>query len=205
MNVILRLLFVAATFSFWTTCASAEASAVQDGGFEFSHFLRHRPLDLSQLLGKHFSVVVPGATWVRLPIPEEYKDPAIKYGVFVRGKDLHDYMMNWDFMTDAYCVSNDSMFLLFFNKGFIFRAELRYLPDSFTGAINYDQPESCADEAPIFRMIAKKLGGSVIVRQGSHELTQYTSKYVLKLGTSSVRDAVLFWELRGGPSLSPKF
>jgi hypothetical protein len=97
------------------------------------------------------------------------------------------------------------MFLLFFNKGFVFRAELRYLPNSFAGAINSDHPEFCADEAPIFRMIAKKLGGSVIVRHGSHELTQYTSKYVLKLGTTSVRDAVLFWELRGGPSLSPKF
>ena len=112
-------------------------------------------------------------------------------------------MTNWDFMTDAFCVSHYSMFLLFFNRGFVFKIELMYLPDSFTGALNSDDPEFCADEAPIFRMIAKKLGGSIIERKGSHELTQYTSKYILKLGTGG-RDAVLSWELRGGPSV-PKF
>jgi hypothetical protein len=204
MNALLRLFLAVAASSFWPSCARAEvvpSSAVQNRGFEFSHFLRHRPLDLSQLLGKHFSLVVPGAVWASLPIPEEYKDRAIKYGKFVGGKNLRDYMKSWDFMTDSYCVSRESMFLLFFNRGFVFKVELRYLPDSFRGAISSDDPEFCADEAPIFRMIAKKLGGSGIVRQGSHELTQYTTKYVLKLGTSVNAAAGLSWELRGGPSL----
>jgi hypothetical protein len=202
MNFILRFALAASGF-WWTTCGRAEdkaALALQNGAFEFSHFLRYRPLDLSQLLGKHFSEVVPGATWDGLPIPEEYKNPAIKYGVFAR-EDLHNYMRNWDFMTDDYCVSQYSMFLLFFNTGFVFKVELRYIPDSFTGAIHSDDPRFCADESPIFKMIAKKLGGTVLNRQRSYELTQYTSKYVMKLGAGE-RNTDLSWDLRGGPSLT---
>ena len=197
---------MASAFFCWPASLSAEDEprlAAQSDASTFSHFLRYRPLDLDQLLGKHFSEVAPGATWERLPVPEEFKNSTIKYGVFARAEDLHDYMRNWEFMTDPYCVSNYSMFLLFFNRGYVFKVELRYIPDSFTGTINSDDTRFCSDETPVFKMIARKLGGSVILRQGSYELTQYTNKYFMKLGTGE-RTTDLSWDLRGGPSL-PKF
>jgi hypothetical protein len=205
MNVISTLVIVAGAFFFSAAVLDAEERslpAAQNGPFEFTHFLRDRPLDLGQLLGKHYSEVAPGTSWESLPIPEEYQNPAIRYGVFVR-PDLHDYMKSWDFMTDDYCVSNYSMFLMFFNRGFVFKVELRYMPDSFTGTVKSDIPSFCADESPIFKMIARKLGGTVIVRQGSYEVARYNSKYVMTLVTGEhITD--LSWNLRGGPSL-PNF
>jgi|SRR6516162_8105557 len=205
MNVIFRFVLVASAFFCWPASLRAENEprlAAQGDASTFSHLLRYRPLDLDQLLGKHFGQVAPGATWEGLPVPEEFKNSTIKYGVFAR-EDLHDYMRNWEFMTDAHCVSSYSQLLLFFNRGYVFKVELRYIPDSFAGVIKSDDPRFCSDETPIFQMIARKLGGSVILRQGSYELMQYTNKYLMKLGTAE-RATDLSWDLRGGPSL-PKF
>jgi hypothetical protein len=184
------------------TAAERTLSATQDKPFEFSHLLKERPLDLDQLLGRHISEVVPGQNWEALPSPEEFKNPAIKYGVFAR-EDLHDYMKTWDFMTDAFCISSYSMFLLFFNKGFVFKVELRLIPDSFTGAVKSTDPKYCADETPVFRMIARRLGGTIVARESASEVTKYTSKYVMTLGTGG-RVTDLSWNLRGAPS-SPNF
>ncbi len=205
MNIILSIVLVAAASIFSAVAVGAEEkslSATQNKPFEFSHFLRDRPLDLGLLLGRHISEVAPETTWESLPVPEEYKNPAIRYGVFAR-PDLHDYMKSWDFMTENYCVSNYSMFLMFFNRGFVFSVELRLLPDSFAGSVKPDDPKYCADETPVFRMIARKLGGTIIARGNSYELTRYTSKYVMTLGTGE-RTTGLSWNLRGGPSL-PNF
>jgi hypothetical protein len=206
MRVIVTLALAAGASFSWAVSAGAEEKslpAAQNDRLDFRRFLRYRPLDLGQLLGRHFSEVVPGANWEGLPVPEEYKNPALRYGVFVRGVDLHGYMKDWDFMTDLYCVSSYSMFLMFFNRGFVFRIEFRYVPDSFTGTVKSDEPGFCADETPIFNMISKKLGGTVVVRQGVHELTQYTNQYLVKLSTDG-HYADLSWDLRGGPSL-PNF
>jgi hypothetical protein len=205
MNSVLALALVAAASLFSAAAVGADdksLSADQNKPFEFSRLLKNRPLDLGQLLGRHISEVVPGTSWESLPIPEEYKNPAIRYGVFARS-DLHEYMKNWDFMTEDYCVSNYSMFLIFFNRGFVFSVELRLLPDSFAGSIKIDDPKYCADETPVFRMIARKLGGTIIARGNSYELTRYTSKYVMTLGTGE-QTTGLSWNLRGGPS-SPNF
>jgi hypothetical protein len=205
MNVILTAVFVAAVSIFLAVAVGAEnksLSAAQNKPFEFSQFLKDRPLDLGQLLGKHISEVAPGTTWESLSIPEEYKNPTIRYGVFAR-PDLRDYMKTWDFMTDDYCVSNYSMFLMFFNRGFVFRVELRLLPDSFAGSVKTDDPKYCADETSVFRMIARKLGGTIVERGNSYELTRYTNKYVMTLGTGE-RTTDMSWNLRGGPS-SPNF
>ena len=183
MDLFSTLILAAAASFFWAAAVEAQEKllpAAQNGSFEFTYFLRERPLDLGQLLGKHFSEVAPvrpraggpfrgKITWKDLSVPEEYKNPAIRYGVFVR-PGLRDYMKSWDFMTDDYCVSNYSMFLMFFNRGFVFKVELRYISDSFGATAKSDDPKFCADEIPIFNMIAKKLGGTVIVRQGSHSL-----------------------------------
>src|SRR5262249_3108228 len=149
MNVIIAVVLATIASSFWAASAGAEEkllSTAQNNAFEFTHFLRYQPLDLEQLLGKHFSEVVPGLTWDRLPIPEEYKNSTIRYGVFARGEDLHYFMKDWDFMTDNYCISKDSKFLLFFNRGFVFKVELRYMPDSYYASMKSDDPASCADE-----------------------------------------------------------
>jgi hypothetical protein len=173
-------------------------SATRNKPFEFSYFLKEHPLELGQLLGRHISEVVPDMAWESLPSPEEYKNPAIRYGVFAR-QDLYGYMKAWDFMTDDYCVSSYSMYLMFFNKGFVFKVEIRLIPDSFTGSVKSDDPKYCADESPVFKMIARKLGGTVLARGNSYELTKYTTKYVLSLATGGgVTD--LSWNLRGGPS-----
>ena len=66
-------------------------------------------------------------------------------------------------------------------------------------------PGLCDDETPIFRMIARKLGGYVAVRKDYYEMTQYTTEYIMRL-TSAIgeRNTDLTWDLRGGPS-SPNF
>jgi hypothetical protein len=201
MNVKTRYLV---TIGVFLCCLTADADAADDAvatasnsTVQFDQVLRYQPLDLSALLGRHFTEVAPGAIWEELPVPEEYKNPSIRYGVFSRANDLHDYMKDWKFLSEKYCVSNYSMFLMFFNRGFVFKVELRYIPDSFTGAINADDPRFCADETPIFEMLAKKLNGTVISRQGSRELVQYTSKFIMKLGTGE-RTTDLSWDLRGG-------
>jgi hypothetical protein len=131
-------------------------SAADDTPFEFTHFLRDRPLELGELLGKHFSEVVPQEVWGSLPSPEEYKNPAIKYGVYARS-DLHEYM------------------------------------------------KFCADETPIFTMIARILGGGISAKLDHEELTEYTEKYVMRATTGTgEHNADLSWDLRGGPS-SPNF
>jgi hypothetical protein len=108
-------------------------------------------------------------------------------------------MKEWDFLTDEYCVSSHSMFLLFFNRGFVFKVELRYMPDSYSGSIRSDDSSYCADETPIFRMIAKKIGGTVVRRGNSEELVRYTSNSIMILGAGA-GIADLSWNLRGGPS-----
>jgi hypothetical protein len=194
MKGLATLLLIASTY-----ISSAALYAEQSGGpYEFSDFLRNRPLELGQLLGKHLSEVAPDATWESLPIAEEYKNSSIRYGVFVR-ESLHDYMKAWSFMTDDYCVSTNSFFLIFFNRGFVFRVELRFLPDSFTGSINSNSPQHCADETPVFRMIAKALGGKVTVRDNSYELVRYSNNYLMILNAGG-GNASLNWHLRGGPS-----
>jgi hypothetical protein len=166
------------------------------------HFLKDRPQDLDQLLGRHISEVAPNEVLESLPIPEEYKDPTIRYGVFAR-PDLRKYMKGWDFLTDEYCVSSYSMFLMFFNRGVVFKVELRYIPDSFGGSVSSADPQYCADETPIFRMLAGKFGGTVIDRGSSHELIKITEKYVMTLSTGGGVTGAS-WDLRGGPS-SPNF
>ncbi|MGY4282640.1 hypothetical protein ACVWXO_001860 [Bradyrhizobium sp. LM2.7] len=184
--------------------ARAEQSATPDTdqNFKFSHFLKERPLDLDQLLGKHISAVAPGTAWESLSIPEEYKNATIRYEVFAR-EDLRGYMKSWDFLTGEYCVSKYSMFLLFFNRGFVFKVELRFMPDSYAGKVRSDDPGYCADEAPIFLMIAKKLGGTIVSRDNSEELVRFTDKSIMVLGTGGgITD--LSWTLRGSPG-SPAF
>jgi hypothetical protein len=201
MNIPAALAVAVATsfFSAANVDAQGQSSpAAPVGRFDFRPFLRYHPLELSQLLGKHFSEVVPGVDWEGMPSPEEYKNPSIKYAVFVRDADLHDYMKTWDFMTGEYCVSSYSMFIIYFNKGFVFKVELRYMPDSYTGLIKSTDPRICLDETPIFTMIANKLGGTKISHPGYDEVTQYKSTYITTLSTRG-HNADLSWDLRGGP------
>jgi hypothetical protein len=175
--------------------AAEPASPVQAFQFEFTSFLRDRPLELDQLLGKHFSEVVPAQPWDSLSTPEECKNKSIKYDAFAPGP----FMQNWDFMSEPYCVSQHSWFLLFFNRGFVFRVELRFVSDSFEGQIESNDPTFCGDETPIFAAIAKKLGGSVTPARGRHEIKRYTDTYVMTLWTGD-HNTVWSWDLRGGPS-----
>jgi hypothetical protein len=170
--------------------------------FEFSTIARKRPLELHQLLGRHISEVVPGVNWQSLPIPEEFMNLAIRYHAFGR-EDLAKYMTAWEFLTEDYCISSTSWFLLFFNRGFIFQVELRMMPDSYSGALGGRPPIFCGDETPVFKMLAKQLGGSVLPQGSSSVLIRQTDKYFMTLGTGDGKTD-LIWRLRGGPS-SPKF
>jgi hypothetical protein len=169
--------------------------------FDFRDILRRRPLELCQLLGRHFSEVAPGVNWEQLAKPEDYKNASVRYGVFSRGADLQDRMKEWSFKGDKICVSSYSMFLLFFNRGYVFKVELRYIPDTFTGTVAPNAPGFCADEKPIFDMIAKELGLRIIEQKdGVYKVMHYTS---LSLMTLSTGGGVTDWscDLRGGPSL----
>jgi hypothetical protein len=207
MKFIFRIALVAGAPLFLAVAAGSEEKshpAADDTPFEFTHFLRDRPLELGELLGKHFSEVVPQEVWGSLPSPEEYKNPAIKYGVYARS-DLHEYMKSWKFLTRDYCVSDYSMFLMFFNRGFVFKVELRYLPDTYTGVVKPSDPKFCVDETPIFTMIAGILGGGITAKLDHEELMRYTEKYIMRMATGTgEHNTDLTWDLRGGPS-SPNF
>ena len=194
MRFLLPLLLITSVCMF-----SAGAVHTEESKFEVSDLLRNRPLELHRLLGRHFSEVICGTSWEQLPIPyDAYRDPDIRYVVFANHEKLRDYMKAWSFMTDNYCVSTNSFFLIFFNKGFVFRVEFRYLPDTFAGRVDSNRPQHCADLAPIFTMIAKELGGSVIVRDNFYELVRFTDKYLM-ISNAGGGNASLNWYLRGGP------
>ena len=91
------------------------------------------------------------------------------------------------------------MFLLFFNKGFVFRVELRYMPDSYTGTVRSTEPGFCGDEAPIFHMFAQSIGIEVKEQKETYTITKYSDKYIMRL---TVADHItdITWDLRGGPS-----
>jgi hypothetical protein len=185
---------------FFASAAQVGAEALtrsQATAFEFSHFLRNRPLELGRLLGKHLSEVAPEQSLADLPVAEEFKNPSIRYGVFARPP----YMKGWDFLTGDYCVSSYSMFLMFFNKGFVFKVELRYISDTFQGVVKPDDPGFCADHTPIFEKMAAKLGGTVIENRGDREIKQYFDTYVVTLVTGRSGIVGISWDLRGGPSL----
>ncbi|MET4630910.1 hypothetical protein ABIB83_007970 [Bradyrhizobium sp. I1.8.5] len=198
MKVIRHIYPLAFVLVLSITPARPQSIASNGYPFEFSQFLRDRPHELDQLLGRHISEVVPSEVLEKLPVPEEYKDPSLRYGVFAR-RDLHDYMKGWDFLPDKYCVSAYSMFLLFFNRGFVFKVELRFIPDSFTGSVASTAQQYCFDETPLFWMLARKFGGTPIARGSSFELTKITGKYVRTLSTGG-RVTDVSWNLRGGPS-----
>lgn len=174
-------------------------SPVHATQFEFTTFLHNRPLELGLLLGKHFSDVVPGQKWDSFPSPEEYKNQSIRYGVFERPP----LIKGWDFLGNNYCVSHYSMFILFFNRGFVFKVELRFVADTFAGVIKSNDPAFCGDETPIFTAIAKKLGGSSTQTHDEYVIKRYTNTYVETLSTGG-GNTDWSWDLRGGPSL-PNF
>jgi len=99
MNLIFTLVVAAGAALFCSATASGEEKshlAADNSPFEFTHFIRDRPLELGELIGKHFSEVVPREVWQSLPSPEEYKNPTIKYGVYSR-TDLDQYMKTENF------------------------------------------------------------------------------------------------------------
>ena len=62
---------------------------------------------------------------------------------------------------------------------------------------------SCLDETPLFNLIAKKIGGTVVREGGSKVLKQAKDTYLVRLITEEGRmTADLSWTLRGGPCTS---
>lgn len=166
---------------------------------QYSQLLIKEPYSLHRLLGVHISEAVPGADLSRLPSPEEYKNPNIKYGVFVRGSELKRLILNWEFVIGDLCVSEYSLFLLFFNRGTVFRVELRLVPDSFTGRL-VESELACEDHSPVFNAIARRVGGSAADVGERKRLVDITEEYRMEL---ILDDGVVnwVWDLRGGPSL----
>jgi hypothetical protein len=198
MNVSLAAFVIAGTTFCGLVCAVAGEGAVASTQDNFRYYLANRPLELDRLLGKHFTSVVPGETWQGLFVPEEYRNPAIRYAVFAKGKKLEAYMKRWNFIKDDDCVSQESMFLLYFNRGYVFKIELRYLPDTYRGTVSARAPGFCGDETPLFEILSKQFGGAVIVNHGQRELVHPESTYTIVLTT--VRgNTHLSWNLKDGP------
>ena len=65
-------------------------------------------------------------------------------------------MKGWGLSEKHYCVSKYSMLIIFFNAGYVFRVELRYVPDFFIGGGSRN--DSCEDETTIFDIFAAKIG-----------------------------------------------
>jgi hypothetical protein len=146
--------------------------------FAFSSLLRSKPLELYRLLGRHLTTVAPGVLWRDLPTPEEYKDPTIKYAVFARlgpgkdgtFKDPDAFMRSWQFLKAPYCVSNYSMFILYFNRGFVFKVELRFVADTFAGVVPANHSDYCESERPLFDLRAAAVGGPIVKREDEFEI-----------------------------------
>ncbi|MBY5698012.1 hypothetical protein [Rhizobium leguminosarum] len=174
----------------------------------FAGLLRSKPLELHRLLGRHLTAVAPGVLWRDLPTPEEYKDPTIKYAVFARlgpgkdgaFKDPGAFMRSWKFLKAPYCVSSYSMFILYFNRGFVFKVELRFVADTFAGVVPADNAAYCESEKPLFDLVAAAVGGPIVKREDELEIRLETEDYIQRLSTNG-SDANLSWELRGGPTL----
>jgi hypothetical protein len=190
------------TSSWGLTSSYADEGSILLSKNDFRYLLRYHPLQLDGLLGKHLTSVVPGETWGGLYVPEEYRNPAIRYAVFARGEVLKAYMKDWTFIKQEYCISDYSMFLLFFNRGYVFKIELRYIPDTFTGTIKPGEKSFCGDETPIFEILSKQLGGSITFNNGQRELVHAERTYTLIMTTSGGA-TVIYWKLKGGPCTVP--
>ncbi|MBY5883994.1 hypothetical protein HFN46_33355 [Rhizobium leguminosarum] len=184
------------------------AGIVKEEELAFPGLLRSRPLELYRLLGRHLTAVAPGVLLRDLPTPEEYKDPTIKYAVFARlgpgkdgaFKDPDAFMRSWQFLKAPYCVSSYSMFILYFNRGFVFKVELRFVADTFAGVVPADNAAYCESEKPLFDLVAAVVGGPIVKREDELEIPLEKEDYIQRLSTNG-RDADLSWELRGGPTL----
>ena len=68
-------------------------------------------------------------------MPPDYDSTNIGYKIFLRAKDLSNAMARWQFLLNHNCcVSADpyaSMFIIYFNHGYIFNVELSFFPDKF--------------------------------------------------------------------------
>ncbi len=184
------------------------AGIAQEEELAFPGLLRSRPLELYRLLGRHLTAVAPGVHWRDLPVPEEYNDPTIKYAVFARlgpgkdgaFKDPNAFMRSWQFLKSPYCVSSYSMFILYFNRGFVFKVELRFVADTFAGVVSADSSAFCESEKPLFDRFAAAVGGPIVKREDEFEIRLEKRDYIQRLSTNG-RDVDLSWELRGGPTL----
>ncbi|MES0133594.1 hypothetical protein NKJ88_01325 [Mesorhizobium sp. M0016] len=157
--------------------------------------LSNEPLNLYMFLGKHFSSVLPGTTWNQLPVAEEYKNDSIRYATI---DGLREYTKNWKFADRDFCVSNYSLFVIFFNRGYVFKVELRFVSDDFLGDSENDTKQYCFDEKPLFDVLHNETGGSLVAKDGGNEVIERTNKYV-RILTTDFHSADLSWALLGAP------
>ena len=202
MWVILSLLFSVAALTSTATSNAAQPStpATQTVAHRFSALLQNNPFGLKDLLGKRAAEIVPGySNWddaQKIYIAEEYRDPEVKYDAF---GGLSSYAKEWNFLMGHPCVSGYSLAVLFFNHGYLFRIELRFM--SSKSYPSY--APICYDHTPIFESIAQKIdgveetapdGGRVIAKLEGDTITILHTKD----GTTE-----LDWILRGGPGGIP--
>jgi hypothetical protein len=205
----MKSIIKAAAIVFWllpgmSYSEDAANSSIGGNDSEFRHVLKFKPMDLESLLGKNITDVVPGVTWDQLPVQGEFDNKTIRYGVFSSGKELKGIMKNWQFLNEPYCVSESpisSMFLISFNRGYVFRVELRFLPDQFSGSISKADPNFCGDETSLFNMLATKMGGTVLEEGNYRLIKQEKPTYLLRLAIDRSTATDLSWTLRGAPCI----
>jgi hypothetical protein len=190
-----------ALWAFAPGYGQAEEHALQAFGgrkVDVVQLLSDRPLELHTLLGAHLGQLSTEDSWEGLPVAGEYNNPNIRY-LYLPGV-LKTNTKRWDFMFNDVCVSDYSLFIIFFNRGYVFKVELRYVSDDFKGVVDPNFGTPCTNQRPIFDSFAAKIGGSPIQRGNALEITEIRNGYVQVLSTEP-ENADLSWTILGAPQL----
>jgi hypothetical protein len=167
----------------------------------FNDTIADNPMNLSRILGKKLSWL--GIAWNYVVPLWDFDNNAIGYIVPVRGAQLAQALKQWKPLDGEYCVSlrpDATMLAVYFNHGYVFRIEMRFLPDTFFGVTKAMDANACLDETPLFNLIAKQLGGEIVREGVTLVLKQTKDTYLVELHTEEGRrTATLSWTLRGGP------
>jgi hypothetical protein len=163
--------------------------------------LTQDPVGFSNFLGQTVEEVVsalqlaPGGVRAAMRVAEEYNDKEVRFLYFDGKNGLHDYVQNWKFINGKFCVSGNSALFLFFNHGYAFKVEFRFLSTKTYGGY-----PPCEDHIALFNLLARQIGGFVEKRSdGTSILTRVDGDVIEYLEKPMNGSMSWLWFLRGGP------
>lgn len=194
----MEVILVFLALNCWASRASASTCGAMDeenvpSSIEFKDLLTNHPLELRTILGMRLYKLFPTYTWDEMHIPEEYNDIQVRYTMV----SIKECISDWTFLKNSICVPSYSNLYLFFNHGFLFRIEYRFINDDYFSNPSNDR-KKCIDTAPIFDALSRQLQGKITEDRGRKSMMYFDSKTKMTLDGSSFATS-LFWTIRGAP------